>query len=128
MAGNTIAAVQFQHKYDKQEWNEKEYHYKTFLTDLKEGDLVVVETTYGPTVAKFIKYVAKAQVNSLKFIVQKVDTEAFEEAKERHKKKADLIETIEQRAAELRKLKELESLASQDDELKALLDELKKLY
>lgn len=70
-----IAVVNFPHSLSRTGFGDKEYHYKSYLLDLTEGDLVVVETQTGYTVARFIRYVDETKIEDLKYIVQPVDLE-----------------------------------------------------
>lgn len=57
-----------------------EYSYKTDIEDLKEGDPVVVPTNEFFSVGMFSRYSSNKQhiKNATKWIVQKVDVEAYE--------------------------------------------------
>lgn len=63
------ATVRFENDYGKS----KEYAYLTSITDLKEGDLVVVEARGWYQVATFMRY--KNSEKATKHIVQKIDIE-----------------------------------------------------
>lgn len=121
-----IIAVRFKHAYDKQEWGGKEYHYLTNLKDLKKGDLVVVETQHGYAVAQVVRYISKSS-QAFRYIIQKVDVEAHETFLEKEMKLAYIQAEIEDRAAAVRKRKELEVLAEEDEKLKDLIIDMDKL-
>lgn len=57
-----------------------EYSYFTDIEDLKEGDVVVVPTNSSYSIGYFSRYSTNKQhiKNATKWIVQKVDVEAFE--------------------------------------------------
>lgn len=57
-----------------------EYSYKTDIEDLKEGDPVVVPTNNFFSVGMFSRYSSNKQhiKNATKWIIQKVDVEAYE--------------------------------------------------
>lgn len=68
-----LAIVNFPHSLRATGFGEKEYNYKTYIKGLTPGNLVVVETQTGYTVARFKKYVDESKVDNLKYIVQQVD-------------------------------------------------------
>lgn len=105
---------------DLETW--RSYEYLTLVEDLEKGDLVVVETRYGYKVASFESYITSSDKAS-SYIIQKIDVEKVEEEKERKKEKQELLEAIERRAAEVKRIKELQALGEMDDELKKLVDE-----
>jgi len=57
-----------------------EYSYFTDIEDLKEGDVVVVPTNKSYSIGLFSRYSINKQhiKNATKWIVQKVDVEAYE--------------------------------------------------
>lgn len=57
-----------------------EYSYFTDIKDLKEGDVVVVPTNNSYSIGYFSRYSTNKQhiKNATKWIVQKVDIEAYE--------------------------------------------------
>lgn len=57
-----------------------EYSYLTDIEDLKEGDVVVVPTNDSYSIGIFSRYSTNKQhiKNASKWIIQKVDVEAFE--------------------------------------------------
>ncbi|MGL5440826.1 MAG: hypothetical protein ACRDA4_10690 [Filifactoraceae bacterium] len=72
---NTVAVVKFvRGSFDQ------EYSYLTYIEELKEGDVVVVEANESYGVAIFQRYTkVKSKVEkATKWIVQKVDIEGFE--------------------------------------------------
>lgn len=121
-----IVSIQFKHAYDKEEWGQKEYHYLTTLNDLTAGDLVVVETINGYSVAKVVRYISNSS-HAFRYVIQKVDVEAHEEMLEKEMKLAFIRAEIEDRAEEIRKRKELEVLAAEDEKLKKLIVDMDKL-
>lgn len=121
-----IIAVQFKHAYDKQEWGGKEYHYLTNLKDLKKGDLVVVETQHGYSVAQVVRYISKSS-QAFRYIIQKVDVEAHEAFLEKEMKLAYIQAEIEERAAAVKRRRELEALAEEDEKLNELIIDMDKL-
>ena len=118
------AKVVFPNRLDKNEYGNKQYDYFTNINNLEEGDLVVVETQYGFSVAKFVTYTDKFKTNAKSHIVQKVDLSKFLLEKERLEKIKDIEAKIKERAEQANKRKFYEQLAQHDDGLKALLDSL----
>ncbi|EAG8700778.1 hypothetical protein CHT76_08700 [Listeria monocytogenes] len=105
---------------------QKLYDYLTFFDDLKEGDLVVVGTRFGYTVAEFISYQdEKGQCKS--YIVDKVDTSLYESFQARQYKIKKLNEEIEERAKKAFQRQKLDELSVSDKTLKAMLDTLDSL-
>src|SRR6185312_8086491 len=109
------AKVVFNHRYDKDEWGTKQYDYFTFIDWLHEGDLVVVETANGFTVAKFVEYTNSHVTKCEKFIVQKVDLSSFNLEKGRIERIANLNKAIEKKAKEAMNRKLYDELAERDD-------------
>lgn len=120
--------VQFTHKYDVQKFGEKQYDYLTIEKDLKEGDMVVVETANGFAVARFVRYVENFDVNSQKWILTVIDIEAFQERKKQAKEAMQLRQRIKERAAAVKEQQEYEQLAKDDTGLKSLLADFKNLF
>lgn len=121
-----IVAVVFKHRYDKDEWGSREYHYNTFISGLKEGDLVVVETQHGFAVAQVVRYIRNSD-NAFRYIVQKVELEQYEAQKQKEMQLSFLQAEIEERVNALRQQIELESLAKQDKTLSELLEKFNSL-
>ncbi|NFC86282.1 hypothetical protein EXN13_00920 [Clostridium botulinum] len=59
---------------------DQEYSYKTYIEDLKNGDILVVEANNSYSIAIFQRYSGtKSRVKqATKWVVQKVDIEAHE--------------------------------------------------
>lgn len=104
----------------------KKYDYKTLLHDLKEGDLVVVETRNGYQVAEFQGY-STASTKANAFIVQRIDTDKVKIEKEKQEQIEELKRSIALRAKEIEERKRLNELAGLDPEIKLLLDQLDEL-
>lgn len=121
-----IVAVKFKHAYDKEEWGNKNFHYYTSINGLEAGDLVVVETQYGYSVAQVVRYVSSSR-HVFRYVIQKVDLEAHEKFLEKETKLEFIRAEIEDRAEAIRERKELEALAAEDKEMKNLIDEMDKL-
>ncbi|HAK41689.1 MAG TPA: hypothetical protein DCM59_01820 [Clostridium sp.] len=72
---NSVALIKFK---GYQEF--MEYSYFTDIEDLNEGDVVVVPTNNSYSIGYFFRYSTNEQhiKNATKWIVQKVDIEAYE--------------------------------------------------
>lgn len=121
------ASVRFINDLEKQRRTEKVYHYLTMIIDLKEGDLVVVETQYGYAVAEFVEYLDVTRKKANSYIIQKVDTSLINTQKEQQRKIESLKHKIDEKAKEALQRKKLNELAQDDAELKTLLDTLDSL-
>lgn len=115
------ATVRFQNDYGLG----KEYAYLTTKSDLKNGDLVVVEARDWYQVVVFERY--KETDKATKHIVAYINTDEVEKEKEIALKEMDLKEQIETRVREVEEMNRLEELATSDEKLKELVEELKKL-
>lgn len=119
------ATVRFNNNYNNNYGLSKEYAYLTTKSDLKNGDLVVVEAQGWYQVALFERY--KETDKATKHIVTYIDTTQVEEEKEIALREMDLREQIETRIHEVEEMNRLKELAKSDDKLKELVEELKKL-
>lgn len=118
-----ILAVKFQsEKFGNGDFDSKDYHYYTIDESIEVGDLVVVETRFGYKIAK----VSEIDVISSKassYVVQKIDTSAFEAEKKRIEKLAEIEKQMEERYAKAAKLDKYKEAAKSDSELAELLDQ-----
>lgn len=123
------AKVKFINSLDKEGRNlgNKSYHYNVLIPDIETGDLVVVQTQFGYSVAEFIQYIDESEVKAEKFIVQKLELDSFEKYQEKLKTIKKLEKKIEKKAREALQRKKLNELAESDAELKVLLDTLDSL-
>lgn len=121
----------YPHKYEDEEssYGSSEYSYFTDIKDLKKDDVLVVDTQYGPAIAKFVGYTSniKSVANATKWIIQKVDLE-------NHKKRLQAIEQKAMLIEEMRNLRdthlELElfaKLAESNPVMKSLLEKFNSL-
>lgn len=100
----------------------RQYDYLTLEDDLKEGDLVVVETRYGYKVASFVKY-AEVSDKATSFIITSVDVDSVENYKKKKQEKEDILKAIEKREKELLEEKRLRELANDDEVIKELVEQ-----
>lgn len=118
--------VQFVNKINS--WDtSKQYDYLAF-EDFKKGDLVVVETQYGPAVAEVVRRIRPNEANKANsHVICKVDTADLENNKLKMAKiemvKAEIDEEIRAMSYE----QQVAKFAETNPSLQALLDELKKL-
>ena len=110
--------------------NPKEYTYLTNL-DLKEGDKVIVDSPHdGPVVVTVIKVkgLSKGQISvASKWIVQKVDMEAYYELVKRQELVQEIKNKLAQRKEEMEEMIIYKQLAKDDPEINSLLAELESL-
>lgn len=121
----------YKHEVDCEEtiFGDTDYSYMTDIADLKEGDVVVVETKWGLELAKFVHYsILPSQAELAKrWIVEKVDLKA-------HKARVKKLQEKETLLSEMRKLRdssmELElfsNLAKLNPQMAELFDKFNKL-
>ncbi|MBC2367805.1 hypothetical protein HBP99_04115 [Listeria booriae] len=115
------AKVKFVNDFDKNSKGEKHYDYLTYMDGLEEGDLVVVQTKYGFSVAEFVRYVVETGRGKC-HIVAKIDMTGYYEITEKEDKIKRLKQQIDERAKKVLQRKKLDELAVDDQELKTMLD------
>ncbi|EAE7767435.1 hypothetical protein ACTKQT_002557 [Listeria monocytogenes] len=109
-------------------WNTtKKYNFLTFLEDLHEGDLVVVETRNGHAIAEFITYVDEMDVKAERIAFSKVDVKSLHDYVDRLAKINLLKNKIKMEVEELTGKIQLEILAEMSPTLKTLIDTLHSL-
>lgn len=79
-----FAVVNFPHSLSASGFGEREYTYKTYESELKRGDIAVVETQTGLSVARFVRYIDSTDIPNLKYNVQPVNTEKHRRIKAIH--------------------------------------------
>lgn len=57
----------------------RKYTYRTYLSDLIPGDIVIVDTARGLTKGIFVEYIDETDIQLLKLILAKVDPETWED-------------------------------------------------
>lgn len=108
-------------------YSPKHYDYLAF-EDFKKGDLVVVETQYGPAVAEVVRRIRPSEANRANsYVICKVDTSDLENNKLKMAKiemvKAEIDEEIRAMSYE----QQVAKFAETNPALQGLLEELKKL-
>ncbi len=109
----------------------KLYHYFTDDATVQAGDRVVVDSPQNGLVIVDVRSVDVATstpIHELKFIVQKIDMDAYQENTRKQEKARELLLRLEQKRTAQSQLEMYAHLASTDEEAKALLDELRSMY
>jgi hypothetical protein len=105
------------------------YQFVTDIEDLKEFDLVVVDTKNGYQVAKVECYteLVNTSVKEFKWIIQKVDLTAHTERLQRERQMNTLLRKMEARQKELEKVSIFKLLADSDPNMAAMFEEFQAL-
>lgn len=122
--------VRFFNNYDRSKLAEKEYCFIAW-ENLAAGDLVVVETRFGLSLAVVSGNLPikpdQLSDRDMREVVTKVDTTAFAMRKERAERKAELKRKMDQRIKGLEEIDRYEAFAKEDEALKTMLDAYKEL-
>lgn len=122
--------VRFFDNYDRSKLAEKEYCFIAW-ENLATGDLVVVETKFGLSLAVVSGNLPikpnQLSDRDMREVVTKVDTSAFEMRKERAERKAELKRLMDQRIKGLEEIDRYEAFAKEDEALKTMLEAYKEL-
>lgn len=122
--------VRFFDNYDRSKLAEKEYCFIAW-ENLAAGDLVVVETRFGLSLAVVSGNLPikpnQLSDRDMREVVTKVDTTAFAMRKERAERKAELKRKMDQRIKGLEEIDRYEAFAKEDEALKTMLDAYKEL-
>ncbi len=103
----------------------KHYSFLTYMEDLQEGDLLVVQTRYGLALARFVEYTEGSDcVKAEKFAMASVDLSGFEALNEKHQKIKSLKAEIDEEAKRTVEQFKLKELAKNSPKLQAMLDTL----
>lgn len=108
----------------------KKYCYFTDMENLDWQDEVAVETRWGTRIAVFMNYVDEKSSEAEKasaWIIQKVDSDALQEKKEKLKKIKEVKSKLLERKAKIEERQIFEIMAQQDPKMKALLSEYDEL-
>lgn len=118
-----VVRVQFPKDVSDSQYSSKEYSYFTDLSDLKEGDMVVVDTQFGYRVAKVAGLFGNEnQAN--KWVVCAINTSAFEKKLNDLKRKQFVLRQVKQRVEAQGFLIQAQALAKNDEVLAKLLASL----
>ena len=117
--------VRFRRDFDSRTFNSKAYDYLSAV-EVEVGDLVVVETQYGLSVALVVELCTPAaEFSGSRYVVQKVDRENFEAFKLKLARVEMIKAEIEEKIREKVYMQHVETFAKDDAELAELLEELK---
>jgi hypothetical protein len=120
-----IVGVNFIYGFD----NRTTYYFKTDIKDLKEGDIVVVDSRGVFTIAKVVK--TNPTLNSSfevrKWVIDKINTTNYEIRIKKEKRLKEIKKKMDQRKKELQEIQIFELLAKDDEEMRVLLEEFKEL-
>lgn len=112
------------------EWTVKQYSY-TSPIDLNIGDLVLVETRYGFSLGKVVKFSDtlpnSVKASDVKEVVCLCDLSAYYMRQERLTRMKELKAHMDEKVKALQEIAVFEALCSKDIELKEMLEEYKKL-
>ena len=109
---------------------DEEYAYFTDIQGLKQNDVVVVDTQYGPKTAYVWKTVALSQgmrAKADKWVVCKVDIQAFKDKLVRYELVSEIENQIEEEMASQSRIEFYQKAASVNPRIAELLDQLQKL-
>lgn len=122
-------AVRFMTPMSGNQFEDKEYYFVNRL-ELKEEDVVVVDTKYGMALGivsqLFDIYPIKPQLKGiiLKEVIAKVDLTAFKARQELNARIDELKAAMDKRIADMKEIQLYETFAAGDPTLKKMLDEL----
>lgn len=116
-------AVRFKNQYGEYS---KQYNYVTSINNLKQGDIVIVESKDFYGVAVFEEYVSN-DVKASKFVIQKLDISEVERDKDLARKIDEVKRKIDERVRELTYMNNLKKLAEEDTTLNYLVGTLESL-
>ena len=118
-----IVSVQFPREISDDQYLSKEYSYLTDLIDLKEDDMVVVDTQYGFRVAK-VSSLFGDESKANKWIVCAIDAKAFTAKLSELKRKQFILRQVKQHVENKSFLAQAKALAGSDPVLQKLLASL----
>ena len=104
--------------------NSSTYEYANFDPSLKEGDMCVVKSAHnGLGVATVVEIINRTDIQTLREVVAKVDTEAYDLRVANRAKMAELKSKMKERAKQLQDIALYQMLAKDDPDMAALLNE-----
>lgn len=111
----------------KDNYYDKQYHFKTFFNNLEIGDLVVVDTINGLQVVEVSELDVSTSMNVTKYVVDRVDMTKFNYIKEITERKAQIIQELDKKLLEQSRVNKYKILADTDEEARKLIDELESI-
>ena len=111
------------------EFSDSEYSYLTDITDLKDGDIVVVDTKYGLEIARFIKYSNSLADRKLadRWVVQTINISEFVMKQANREQKELLLEQMRYLRDTAMELEMFQTLAKSNTQLAELLQQYNNL-
>ena len=109
--------------------NPLKYSFKA-TNDIKEGDLVVVDTRYGLRIAQILEdniTNKESQELATRWVVQKIDIESWKENTRKEERRQELLRMMEERKNVILSEQLLKKLSEQDSKMKELYDEFNAL-
>jgi formylmethanofuran dehydrogenase subunit D len=103
------------------------HYYSCEIDDVKEGDRVVIESKSGFCVVHVVEIMPNIAYTPIAYIIDKVDTKAFEERKAKIERKAKLKEKMAHMKSKIDEMEMMEFYATKNPEMAALLKEFKSL-
>lgn len=104
------------------------YEYANYTADLAVGDLcVVMSAHHGMGLAEVVEIKDHASEDLYREIVTKVDTSGYDLRVERRKQAAELKAKMQERAKQLQDIVLYQTLAKEDPEMAAMLQEFMSL-
>ncbi|MBC2039964.1 hypothetical protein [Listeria marthii] len=122
-----IIKVKFVNSFNQEQGSEKLYDYRTFLKDLRVGDLVAVETANGYAVAEVVKFNTVFTREPRSYAFQKIDVNTLNNEKARQEEIEALRFKIDLQVQKTSEKERWKELAKADPELKTLIDTLESL-
>lgn len=112
------------------ELSDTQYTIFTDIKDLKEGDLVVADTQYGPSVAQVTQVDGLSKFDrdkASRLIISKINMKKVSKKYDKMKKLTELRAALQARREEMEDIAVLRLLAETDPKAKEMMDDLFKL-
>lgn len=123
---NLCVDVKFPNRLDKGVYSKKKYSYRTTFDDLKEGDLVVVPTSFGYSVATVVGY-TKPSIYTVSLVAAKFDERAYHDMVEKEKLIDQQLKKIEMKLKEVQEEETLREISMRHPELHKLVQDLEEI-
>ncbi|MCY7861080.1 hypothetical protein [Bacillus haynesii] len=114
-----VAVVKFDSGY-------KSYDFKNDIKEIELGDKAVVKTSLGFTVGNVVDFKLESRLAS-EWVIQRVDTESYENRLQKEKRKKELKALMERRSKELEELEAYKKLGENDNTMSDLVKEYEEL-
>jgi len=103
------------------------YVFRSIIEDLKEKDLVVVDTSAGLAVAEIVSVTDEASKKATRWVISRVDLTEHNLRLQNEKRLRELTVNMNKRIKQIQEEKELEYYAESDVVMKGLLTEYRTL-